>query len=152
MRICLGILVLVWNIMEEELRGTRKYYHVTWLQTRYGNTTWKAGRHRWRQRAGADGWTVQWRNGKRTSEVKLKITECYSWPFLFQSMSFEAHHLTVPSVKWLGLLPSDLKRWVISSEEKGSILLLHRQEMQSDLLHKNPFKSITLFMYYFGLI
>ncbi|EOB08052.1 Meiotic recombination protein SPO11, partial [Anas platyrhynchos] len=26
------------------------------------------------------------------------------------SMSFEAHHLTVPSVKWLGLLPSDLKR------------------------------------------
>ncbi|NXT87484.1 SPO11 protein, partial [Anhinga rufa] len=26
------------------------------------------------------------------------------------SMSFEAHHLTVPSIKWLGLLPSDLKR------------------------------------------
>ncbi|NXU65346.1 SPO11 protein, partial [Horornis vulcanius] len=26
------------------------------------------------------------------------------------SMSFEAHHLTVPSVKWLGLLPSDLER------------------------------------------
>lgn len=24
--------------MEEELRGTRKHYHVTWLQTRYGNT------------------------------------------------------------------------------------------------------------------
>ncbi|NXL06525.1 SPO11 protein, partial [Mesembrinibis cayennensis] len=26
------------------------------------------------------------------------------------SMSFEAHHLTVPSIKWLGLLPSDLER------------------------------------------
>ncbi|NXL88136.1 SPO11 protein, partial [Alectura lathami] len=26
------------------------------------------------------------------------------------SMSFEAHHLTVPCIKWLGLLPSDLKR------------------------------------------
>ncbi|NXN01665.1 SPO11 protein, partial [Sylvia borin] len=26
------------------------------------------------------------------------------------SMSFEAHHLTVPSVKWFGLLPSDLER------------------------------------------
>ncbi|NXO38482.1 SPO11 protein, partial [Locustella ochotensis] len=26
------------------------------------------------------------------------------------SMSFEAHHLTVPAIKWLGLLPSDLER------------------------------------------
>ncbi|NXG67786.1 SPO11 protein, partial [Hemiprocne comata] len=26
------------------------------------------------------------------------------------SMSFEAHHLTVPSIKWLGVLPSDLER------------------------------------------
>lgn len=25
--------------MEEEARGTRKCYHVTWLQTRCGNTT-----------------------------------------------------------------------------------------------------------------
>ncbi|XP_010627110.1 meiotic recombination protein SPO11 isoform X4 [Fukomys damarensis] len=27
------------------------------------------------------------------------------------SMSFEAHNLTVPAVRWLGLLPSDIKRW-----------------------------------------
>lgn len=32
-------------------------------------------------------------------------------------MSFEAHHLTVPSIKWLGLLPSDLERLVISPKE-----------------------------------
>ncbi|NXB73586.1 SPO11 protein, partial [Donacobius atricapilla] len=32
------------------------------------------------------------------------------------SMSFEAHHLTVPSIKWLGLLPSDLKRLNISKD------------------------------------
>ncbi|XP_017929218.1 meiotic recombination protein SPO11 [Manacus vitellinus] len=32
------------------------------------------------------------------------------------SMSFEAHHLAVPSVKWLGLLPSDLKRLNISKD------------------------------------
>ncbi|NXK98921.1 SPO11 protein, partial [Formicarius rufipectus] len=32
------------------------------------------------------------------------------------SMSFEAHHLTVPAVKWLGLLPSDLKRLNISKD------------------------------------
>lgn len=28
-----------------------------------------------------------------------------------QAMSFEAHSLTVPSVLWLGLLPSDLQRF-----------------------------------------
>lgn len=27
-----------------------------------------------------------------------------------QSMSFEAHSLTVPAIRWLGLLPSDIKR------------------------------------------
>ncbi|NWH70184.1 SPO11 protein, partial [Piaya cayana] len=32
------------------------------------------------------------------------------------SMSFEAHHLTVPSIKWLGLLPSDLERLNISKD------------------------------------
>ncbi|NWU95799.1 SPO11 protein, partial [Upupa epops] len=32
------------------------------------------------------------------------------------SMSFEAHHLTVPSIKWLGILPSDLKRLNIQKE------------------------------------
>ncbi|XP_017670672.1 PREDICTED: meiotic recombination protein SPO11 [Lepidothrix coronata] len=32
------------------------------------------------------------------------------------SMSFEAHHLAVPSIKWLGLLPSDLKRLNISKD------------------------------------
>ncbi|XP_040132478.1 meiotic recombination protein SPO11 isoform X6 [Ictidomys tridecemlineatus] len=28
-----------------------------------------------------------------------------------RSMSFEAHNLTVPAMRWLGLLPSDIKRW-----------------------------------------
>lgn len=28
-----------------------------------------------------------------------------------QSMAFEAHSLTVPSVLWLGLLPSDIQRF-----------------------------------------
>lgn len=28
-------------------------------------------------------------------------------------MSFEAHHLTVPAVRWLGLLPSDYVRLVL---------------------------------------
>lgn len=31
-----------------------------------------------------------------------------------QAMSFEAHSLTVPSVMWLGLLPSDLQRFGLS--------------------------------------
>lgn len=31
--------------------------------------------------------------------------------FFPQAMSFEAHSLTVPSVMWLGLLPSDLQRF-----------------------------------------
>lgn len=34
--------------------------------------------------------------------------------FFPQSMSFEAHSLTVPSVMWLGLLPSDLQRFGIT--------------------------------------
>lgn len=33
-----------------------------------------------------------------------------AWVFP-QAMSFEAHSLTVPSVMWLGLLPSDLQRF-----------------------------------------
>lgn len=31
-----------------------------------------------------------------------------------QAMSFEAHSLTVPSVMWLGLLPSDLQRFELN--------------------------------------
>lgn len=34
----------------------------------------------------------------------------FVWVFP-QAMSFEAHSLTVPSVMWLGLLPSDLQRF-----------------------------------------
>lgn len=33
-----------------------------------------------------------------------------AWVFP-QAMSFEAHSLTVPSVMWLGLLPSDIQRF-----------------------------------------
>lgn len=31
-----------------------------------------------------------------------------------QAMSFESHSLTVPSIMWLGLLPSDLQRFGIN--------------------------------------
>lgn len=37
--------------------------------------------------------------------------EAYVCLFFPQAMSFEAHSLTVPSVMWLGLLPSDLQRF-----------------------------------------
>lgn len=41
------------------------------------------------------------------------VSVCMNVGFFFspQSMSFEAHSLTVPSVMWLGLLPSDLQRF-----------------------------------------
>ncbi|KAK2520635.1 Spo11, partial [Columba guinea] len=43
------------------------------------------------------------------------------------SMSFEAHHLTVPSIKWLGLLPSDLERLVISLKETEVFCFIDRK-------------------------
>ncbi|KAM6112960.1 meiotic recombination protein SPO11 [Pterocles gutturalis] len=53
------------------------------------------------------------------------------------SMSFEAHHLTVPSVKWLGLLPSDLERLNI---RKDALIPFSKQD-QTKLasIQKRPY-------------
>nr|XP_025957679.1 meiotic recombination protein SPO11 isoform X1 [Dromaius novaehollandiae] len=53
------------------------------------------------------------------------------------SMSFEAHHLTVPSIKWLGLLPSDLERLNIC---KDALIPLTKQD-QNKLasIQKRPY-------------
>ncbi|XP_071332815.1 meiotic recombination protein SPO11 isoform X4 [Trachinotus anak] len=55
------------------------------------------------------------------------------------AMSFEAHSLTVPSVMWLGLLPSDLQRlWV---PEDALIPLTKRDESKLSSLLKRPYLS-----------
>ncbi|XP_058500038.1 meiotic recombination protein SPO11 isoform X1 [Solea solea] len=53
------------------------------------------------------------------------------------SMSFEAHSLTVPSVMWLGLLPSDLRR--LRVPEDALIPLTTRDESKLDSLFKRPY-------------
>ncbi|NWW90609.1 SPO11 protein, partial [Rhynochetos jubatus] len=53
------------------------------------------------------------------------------------SMSFEAHHLTVPSIKWLGLLPSDLERLNIHKD----VLIPFTKQDQNKLasIQKRPY-------------
>ncbi|KAF1577577.1 Meiotic recombination protein SPO11, partial [Eudyptes moseleyi] len=53
------------------------------------------------------------------------------------SMSFEAHHLTVPSIKWLGLLPSDLERLNIRKD----VLIPFTKQDQKKLasIQKRPY-------------
>ncbi|XP_029911931.1 meiotic recombination protein SPO11 isoform X2 [Myripristis murdjan] len=53
------------------------------------------------------------------------------------SMSFEAHSLTVPSVMWLGLLPSDL--WRLKVPEDTLIPLTKRDESKLNSLLKRPY-------------
>uniref|UniRef100_UPI0037E8211D meiotic recombination protein SPO11 n=1 Tax=Semicossyphus pulcher TaxID=241346 RepID=UPI0037E8211D len=53
------------------------------------------------------------------------------------AMSFEAHSLTVPSVMWLGLLPSDLQR--LRVPEDALIPLTTRDESKLDSLLKRPY-------------
>ncbi|NXP13768.1 SPO11 protein, partial [Thinocorus orbignyianus] len=53
------------------------------------------------------------------------------------SMSFEAHHLTVPSVKWLGLLPSDLERLNICKD--ALIPFTKRDQTKLASLQKRPY-------------
>ncbi|KAG8513360.1 Meiotic recombination protein SPO11, partial [Galemys pyrenaicus] len=53
------------------------------------------------------------------------------------SMSFEAHHLTVPAIRWLGLLPSDIKRLNISKDTL--IPLTKRDQMKLDSILKRPY-------------
>ncbi|KAK5615885.1 endodeoxyribonuclease [Crenichthys baileyi] len=53
------------------------------------------------------------------------------------AMSFEAHSLTVPSVMWLGLLPSDLQR--LRVPEDSLIPLTKRDESKLNSLLKRPY-------------
>ncbi|XP_054465040.1 meiotic recombination protein SPO11 [Anoplopoma fimbria] len=53
------------------------------------------------------------------------------------AMSFEAHSLTVPSVMWLGLLPSDLQR--LRVPEDALIPLTSRDENKLQSLLKRPY-------------
>ncbi|KAM9856208.1 5-aminolevulinate synthase, non-specific, mitochondrial-like [Aulostomus maculatus] len=53
------------------------------------------------------------------------------------AMSFEAHSLTVPSVMWLGLLPSDLER--LRVPEDALIPLTKTDESKLDSLLKRPY-------------
>ncbi|XP_013866004.1 meiotic recombination protein SPO11 [Austrofundulus limnaeus] len=55
------------------------------------------------------------------------------------AMSFEAHSLTVPSVMWLGLLPSDLQR--LRVPEESLIPLTKRDESKLNSLLKRPYLS-----------
>ncbi|XP_060931078.1 meiotic recombination protein SPO11 [Limanda limanda] len=55
------------------------------------------------------------------------------------AMSFEAHSLTVPSVMWLGLLPSDLQR--LQVPEDVLIPLTERDESKLSSLLKRPYLS-----------
>ncbi|XP_031421377.1 meiotic recombination protein SPO11 [Clupea harengus] len=53
------------------------------------------------------------------------------------SMSFEAHNLTVPSVLWLGLLPSDIERLRVPQE--ALIPLTARDERKLQSLRSRPY-------------
>ncbi|XP_034027499.1 meiotic recombination protein SPO11-like isoform X2 [Thalassophryne amazonica] len=53
------------------------------------------------------------------------------------AMSFEAHSLTVPSIMWLGLLPSDLLR--LRVPEDALIPLTKRDESKLNSLFKRPY-------------
>ncbi|XP_008052596.1 meiotic recombination protein SPO11 isoform X1 [Carlito syrichta] len=53
------------------------------------------------------------------------------------SMSFDAHNLTVPAIRWLGLLPSDLKRLNIPKD--SLIPLTRRDQTKLDSILKRPY-------------
>ncbi|XP_056404943.1 meiotic recombination protein SPO11 isoform X3 [Hyla sarda] len=55
------------------------------------------------------------------------------------SMSFEAHNLTVPSIAWLGLLPSDIERLHVPAEALIPLSALDQRKLQS--LQKRPYLS-----------
>ncbi|XP_061590830.1 meiotic recombination protein SPO11 [Cololabis saira] len=55
------------------------------------------------------------------------------------AMSFEAHSLTVPSVMWLGLLPSDLQRLRVPKD--SLIPLTKKDERKLNSLMKRPYLS-----------
>ncbi|KAM7125194.1 meiotic recombination protein SPO11 isoform 2-T2 [Molossus nigricans] len=59
------------------------------------------------------------------------------------SMSFEAHNLTVPAVRWLGLLPSDIRRLNIPKDTL--IPLTKRDQMKLDSILKRPYVTCQPF-------
>ncbi|KAM6147805.1 meiotic recombination protein SPO11 isoform 3-T3 [Erethizon dorsatum] len=59
------------------------------------------------------------------------------------SMSFEAHNLTVPAIRWLGLLPSDIKRLNIPKD--SLIPLTKRDQMKLDSILKRPYVTCQPF-------
>ncbi|XP_038187477.1 meiotic recombination protein SPO11 isoform X2 [Arvicola amphibius] len=59
------------------------------------------------------------------------------------SMSFEAHSLTVPAIRWLGLLPSDIKRLNIPKD--SLIPLTKHDQMKLDSILRRPYISCQPF-------
>ncbi|KAM9589972.1 meiotic recombination protein SPO11 isoform 3-T3 [Trichechus inunguis] len=59
------------------------------------------------------------------------------------SMSFEAHNLTVPAIRWLGLLPSDIKR--LNIPKNTLIPLTKRDQMKLDSILKRPYVTCQPF-------
>ncbi|XP_058542033.1 meiotic recombination protein SPO11 isoform X3 [Neofelis nebulosa] len=59
------------------------------------------------------------------------------------AMSFEAHNLTVPAIRWLGLLPSDIKRLNIPRDTL--IPLTKRDQMKLDSVLKRPYVACQPF-------
>ncbi|CAN2389875.1 double-strand break repair involved in meiotic recombination [Pristimantis euphronides] len=53
------------------------------------------------------------------------------------AMSFEAHNLTVPSIAWLGLLPSDIERLFVPAEALIPLSALDERKLLS--LQKRPY-------------
>ncbi|XP_012879781.1 PREDICTED: meiotic recombination protein SPO11 isoform X2 [Dipodomys ordii] len=53
------------------------------------------------------------------------------------SMSFEAHNLTVPAIRWLGLLPSDIKR--LNIPKNSLIPLTKHDHMKLNSILKRPY-------------
>ncbi|XP_068928873.1 meiotic recombination protein SPO11 isoform X1 [Petaurus breviceps papuanus] len=59
------------------------------------------------------------------------------------SMSFEAHNLTVPTIRWLGLLPSDIERLNIP---RGTLIpLTNRDQMKLNSILKRPYVTCQPF-------
>ncbi|XP_006499681.1 meiotic recombination protein SPO11 isoform X2 [Mus musculus] len=54
-----------------------------------------------------------------------------------ESMSFEAHNLTIPTIRWLGLLPSDIQRLNIPKD--SLIPLTKHDQMKLDSILKRPY-------------
>ncbi|XP_020932836.1 meiotic recombination protein SPO11 isoform X2 [Sus scrofa] len=68
-----------------------------------------------------------------------KMSPC----IMVTAMSFEAHNLTVPAIRWLGLLPSDIKRLNIP---KGTLIpLTKRDQMKLDSILKRPYVACQPF-------